>query len=269
MKHTALIRDEEGQALIWGAAVLLLIVVLFYGAIDLGQLVLGKIEAQNGADAAAMTSAAMKASMHNTRSLAYRAASGQLDLARLQMLRATGLGLDQLDRTKATKNAKKDFDEALKKARLHRTRLERLRDGVVEFNKFATGTEAGPEATKKAAEEIYKANLGLLGLSSGNGRLATYPEIDGGAANGKIFKAEAMDARGHARMSAVVVKPKAPALGGGLLGYGNDAALSATAVAGSVEAHQLYGKNLAGLDRYGIEWYTVRLMPVGKGDLGE
>lgn len=262
-----LLREEDGQALIWGAAVLMLIVVLFYGALDMGQLVLGKIEAQNGADAAAMTSAAMKASMHNTRALAYRAASGQLDLSRLKMIEATGLALQDLE-LKRRGTVNKKFDKTLKAAQLHRKRLEKLRNALVEYNKFATGTEAGPEATRQAAEAIYKANLGILQLKS-TGKLATYPEIDGGNANGKIFKAEAMDARGHARMSAVVVKPKTTALGGGLLGYGNEAALSATAVAGSVEAHDLYGKKLDGLDEYNIEWYTVRLMPVGKGDLGE
>ena len=94
-------------------------------------------------------------------------------------------------------------------------------------------------------------------------------EISGGSANGVVFRSEGMDKRGHAGKSAVVVSPRAGAFGGGMMGYASSAVLSATAVAGPVEAHKQYGKGLRGVDAYGIDWYTVRLLPVGKGSLGK
>ncbi|MDB5095990.1 MAG: hypothetical protein JWM80_411, partial [Cyanobacteria bacterium RYN_339] len=237
---------------------------------DIGQLVLGKIEAQNAADASAMTAAAVKASMHNTRSMAYRAASGQLDLARLQMVRATGIALQEI--ADPGKNSK-DFDDAMKLAELHRTKLTLLRQGLETFNTFATGAKAGPAAVQEAAEAVYRANLGMLAVSNPANRglldRSAMAEISGGAANGVVFRSEGMDKGGHAGKSAVTVNPRAGSFGGGMLGYASSAMLSATAVAGPVEAHKQLGKNLRGVDRYGIDWYTVRLLPVGKGSLGK
>jgi hypothetical protein len=264
---------EEGQALIWGAGVMILIVALFYGAIDIGQLVLGKIEAQNAADAAAMTGSALKTSMHNTRSLAYRAASGQLELCRLQMVHATGIALHQIGKPSPGGKASKEFTDAMQKAHLHRRKLELLRDGILAFNEFATGKKAGPDAVKEAASAAYRANLGTLGIEiRSNLNLvdspAALPEISGGAANGTLFRAEALSPNGKAGKTAVIITPSVTAFGGGLLGYSDIAQLSAAAVAGPVEAHDQFGKGLRAVDNYGIEWYTTRLLPVGKGSLG-
>jgi len=261
-------QEEEGQALLWGAGVMVLIVALFYGAMDIGQLVLGKIEAQNAADSAAMAGAAVKTSLHNTRSLAYRAASGQLDLCRLQLVRATGAALQEIG---APGKHSKDFDDAMKKATLHRKKLELLREGILAFNEFATGSKAGPAAVQEAAEAAYRSNLGMLAVEnpSNKGLLdrGALAEISGGSANGVVFRSEGMDR--NAGKTAVTVNPRAGAFGGGMLGYASSAVLSATAVAGPVEAHKQYGKALRGVDIYGIDWYVTRLMPVGKGSLGK
>jgi hypothetical protein len=273
IKVRNLLEAEDGQALIWGAGVMILIVALFYGAIDIGQLVLGKIEAQNAADAAAMTGSAIKTSMHNTRSLAYRAASGQLELCRLQMVHATGIALHQIGKPTPGTKANKEFDDAMLKAHMHRRKLELLRDGILAFNEFATGKKAGPDAVKEAASAAYRANLGTLGVEiRSNLSLvdspAALPEISGGSANGTLFRAEALTPNGKAGKTAVIVEPLVGAFGGGLLGYGSSAQLSAAAVAGPVEAHDQFGKALHAVDNYGIEWYTTRLLPVGKGNLG-
>lgn len=263
-------QEEDGQALLWGAGVMVLIVALFYGAMDIGQLVLGKIEAQNAADGAAMAGAAVKASMHNTRSMAYRAASGQLDLSRLQLVKATGAAMQEIG---APGKHVKDFDTAMKTAELHRRKLELLREGILAFNEFATGAKAGPTAVQEAADAVYRSNLGMLAVTnSGNKGLLTrsaLAEISGGASNGVVFRSEGMDKPGNAGKTAVTVKPQAGAFGGGMLGYASSAMLSATAVAGQVEAHKQLGKNLRGVDPYGIDWLTTRLLPVGKGNLGQ
>jgi hypothetical protein len=269
MKARRLLHDEAGQALLWGAGVMVLIVALFYGAMDIGQLVLGKIEAQNAADGAAMAGAAVKASMHNTRSMAYRAASGQLDLSRLQLVRATGAALQEIGGP--GKHAK-DFDDAMKKAELHRRKLELLREGILAFNEFATGAKAGPAAVQEAADAVYRANLGMLGVSNASNKglldRSALAEISGGASNGVVFRSEGMDRPGNAGKTAVTVKPVAGSFGGGMLGYASSAVLSATAVAGPVEAHKQFRRALRGVDVYGIDWYTTRLLPVGKGTLG-
>ena len=100
---TRLAREEDGQALLWGAGVIVITMALFYGAVDMGLLVLGKIQAQTAADAAAMSASALKATVHNTRSVAYRAASGQIALSRMKLVEATGLALQGLVDPKADK----------------------------------------------------------------------------------------------------------------------------------------------------------------------
>lgn len=261
--------EEDGQALLWGAGVIVLIVALFYGAIDIGELVLGKIEAQNAADAAAMTGSAVKASMHNTRALAYRAASGQLSLARIQLVRATGLALQEIQ---SPGKFKADYDKAIKLSTSHRKKLALLRDGIVQYNAWAVGDQAGPMAIKQAAGAAYKANLGVLGtMIPQNMNLmnadASLPELTGGFANSVTFRQEAMTPNGIAGKTAVVVEPQVAAFGGGLLGYGERAQLSATSVAGFVDAHQALGQNLGAVGQYGVTWYVTKLMPVGKGNL--
>jgi hypothetical protein len=39
--------------------------------------------------------------------------------------------------------------------------------------------------------------------------------------------------------------------------------LPAEAVAGQMMADKAFGAKPAGLEKYGINWYTVRLMPIG------
>ena len=262
----ALRREEDGQALLWGAGVVVLVVVLFYGAVDIGLLVLGKIQAQTAADGAALSAAALKASVHNTRSLAYRAQSGQVMLARQALIEATGLAVRELSQP-GHKPAQ--FRECLGRARGHIKKVTMLREGVLEFNQWVTDAKVGPDAVERAASIGLKGNLGFLAVSDrGNQRLLT----QGGAlvenartshaVGGVVYGAEAMNRNGHAGKSLVRISPRLNVLGAGVFGIGSSQELEAEAAAGPLEAHTLWGA-LPALDAYGINWYTVRLLPIG------
>ena len=266
-----LIREEDGQALFWGAGVIVILVVLFFGAMDVGQLVLGKIQTQNAADAAAMSSASLKASIHNTRALAYRAASGQLTLSRIQLVRATGLAFQEIDKP-GGKN-EKSFKETFKQARGHRLKLEKLRSGLIAFNKTFTDLETGPGLARHAAEIGYLGNIGSLGMAdTSNLRLMasneSLQENDRSFGNkligGVPFTGEALTPTGSAGKSYVKVTPKVGAFGSAWLSYSGDSTLKAAAVAGPIKAKDIYGTNPAGVELYGIDWYTVRLLPTGE-----
>lgn len=269
--HRRLIEDEDGQALIWGAGVLVLLVACFYGAIDLGQLVLGKIQAQNAADAAALSASSLKASVHNTRSLAYRATTGQVNLTRLQLVKATGLAIDEIAHP-GGKNAS-EFGKALKRARGHRNKVERLRTGILAFNAWVTGPQAGARVVQQAAEYGYLGNMGTLAtadrqnlslLNEGSDALAEHNRSFGNKIIGNVtYAGEALVEGGHAGKSLVRITPKVGAFGGRWLDYQASSPMSAEAAAGPIPARELYGKSLAAIAPYGIEWYTVRLMPIG------
>jgi hypothetical protein len=271
-KLNRLYREEDGQALLWGAGVTVLIVACFFGAMDMGQLVLGKIQAQNAADAAAMSAASLKASVHNTRSLAYRATTGQVQLTRLQLIRATGIAITEIS---TPAGRQKDFADAVGRASFHRNKVERLRNGILQFNQWVTGTgtgeKAGPELARQAAEVGYVGNLGTLWtadpknlklLDQGTDAFFENKRTPGGIIGNVTFEGEAMNNTGHAGKSMVRITPSVGAFGGAVLGHDNKAALTADAVAGSIPADKVYGKSKA-MSLYGIEWYTVRLMPIG------
>lgn len=269
--HRRLIEEEDGQALIWGAGVLVLLVALFYGAMDLGQLVLGKIQAQNAADAAALSASSLKASVHNTRSLAYRATTGQIHLTRLQLVKATGLAINEIAKPGGA-NAS-EFQKSLKRAAGHRNKVERLRTGLIAFNQWVTGPQAGARLVQQAAEYGYLGNMGTLAtadrqnlhlLAEGTDSLAEHNRSFGNKIIGNVtYTGEALSEGGHAGKSLVRIEPKITAFGGRWLDYQTSSPMSAEAAAGPVPARELYGKTLAAIAPYGIEWYTVRLMPIG------
>lgn len=277
MMISRFLHDEDGQALFWGAGVIVILVVLFFGAMDVGQLVLGKIQSQNAADAAAMSASSLKAGIHNTRALAYRAASGQLTLSRLQLQRATAAALQEVG-DPGQKNVtlfKKTFQEA----RGHRIKLEKLRDGLVKFNDWATNLETGPGLARHAAEIGYLGNIGSLGMAdssnlslmSANESLKENDRSFGNKLVGGVaFTGEALSPTGSAGKSYVRVSPRVGAFGSAWLSYSGDSTLKAAAVAGPIPAAAVYGKATtggvaaAGLAAYGINWYTVRLLPIGE-----
>lgn len=264
-----LAHEEDGQALLWGAGVIVITMALFYGAVDMGLLVLGKIQAQTAADSAAMSASALKAGVHNTRSLAYRAASGQVALSRMQLVQATGLALQGLVDPKADK-AK--FKDALERAIHHRKNVLALHTGLKNYNAWLAGQEVGKAGVRKAAEIAYHGNIGVLGVMDSYNltlikREAALAENGGGGMiGGTLYTEEAIDGAGG--KSFVAVEPRVNALGSGLLGYGKQAALGAWASAGPVDVGRAYGDKFASLNPatgYGINWYTVRLMAIGKG----
>lgn len=255
--------------MVYGAGVLVLIVALFYGALDVGQLVTGKIQAQNAADAASLAASGLKTSLHNTRVMAYRAAAGQTMLARIALVKATGLALQEISKPGSASD--KAFKEAFKRSRIHRARVTKLSKGLKAFNAWATSAEVAPVLVRQAAAVAYRGNLGTLAVvEPGNLRLIeredAFMEFKGGMVGSVAFTAEALSPNGHAGKSLVHVKPSFRTFGSGMLGYAAKGSLEAVAVAGPVEAHDQYG-SLPGLDRYGTPWFTVRLMPVGKGNL--
>jgi hypothetical protein len=283
-----LTQDEDGQALLYGAGVVVLIMACFITAVDLGQAVTGKIQAQNAADAAALSGAALKASVHNTRELAYRAASAQLNLARMRLLEASGLAVQEIGDVKAGKNRQTQFNQAMDMAWTHRMRMERLREGLREFNKWALSNEAGSEAVRGAAEIGYLGNIGSLGSANphnlsifhGTDPLAEVSgSFDGGHMVGGVsYPGEALAGGNAARNLPVPGKTLvhvAPRLGTplgntfGSLGLNYGAAkdgfeLDGWAVAGPVEAKKTLGSSRM-MDAFGLNhWYTVRLMYRGK-----
>lgn len=268
-----LLHEEDGQALLYGVGVIVIIAALFFGAVDLGRLMLGKMQSQNAADAAALSAASLKAGLHNTRALAYRAASGQLTLSRMKLIEATGLALQEIGKPNSNPTA---YKNAVRAARGHRLKLEKLRDGLLKFNRWATDASQGPEATRQAAEIGYLGNIGSLGSDSYNmhlfddaaplaesGKKAPGAGGQGYMAGGVTYPGEALTATGNAGKSWVRISPTLGAFGGSWLNYGDDDSLYAEAVAGSMLAKHAYGKNPPGLEQYGINWYTVRLMPIG------
>ncbi|MEB3197246.1 MAG: pilus assembly protein TadG-related protein [Candidatus Sericytochromatia bacterium] len=261
--------DEDGQALLWGAGAVVITMALFYGALDIGLLVLGKIQAQNAADASALAATGLKAGVHNTRSLAYRAASGQIALTRAHLVRATGLALQGLvDPREKNRQA---FQDALGRAVHHRENVEALHEGIKAYNAWVAQAEVGPAAVKQAAELGYQANLGVLGvIDRSNLALIRRPDAlaefsQSGIIGGTAFQEESIG-EGASGKSHVAVEPRVSALGSGLLGYGRQAALGAMATAGPLDAQRAFGGKLTALDPqkgFGVNWYTVRLLQIG------
>jgi hypothetical protein len=264
--------EEDGQALLYGACVLVLIGTFFYGALDLGQLVLGKINAQSSADSAALSAAALKVSVHNTRSLAYRAMTGQLDLTRLQLIRATGAAISEISTPGKNQTV---FEDAIKRAHWHHTKVEELRTGLLAFNAWVSSKSAGSELVQQAAEIGYAGSLGSLASSDqGNVALLDDPqallENAGRGGAGKmvghvLYPAEALTPDGMAGYSYVKIQPKVTTLGPASMGMGNTTAMEAMAVAGPIEVPPGNSINA----RYGINWYSVRLQPVGNVPKGQ
>jgi hypothetical protein len=268
-----LFQEEDGQALLWGAGVVVITMALFYGALDIGLLVLGKIQAQTAADASALAASGVKASVHNTRSLAYRASSGQMALARTHLVRATGLALHGLVDPSA--NNRKAFREAISRAIHHRENVEALHEGLKNYNAWVAQPDVGTATVKKAAELAFRNNLGVLGVTdASNYALIRKPDAlaefgNAGLIGGTSFNEETIGT-GSGGKSHVAVEPRVSALGSGLLGYGRSAVLGAAATAGPLDAQKVYGVKLGALDPqrgYGVNWYTVRLLAIGgKGD---
>jgi hypothetical protein len=80
---------------------------------------------------------------------------------------------------------------------------------------------------------------------------------------GTTFREEGI--LGTGGKSHVAVKPEIGVRGGGLLGYGSSAELSAMSTAGPIDAKAEFG-DLAALrpvGGYGINWYTVRIQAIG------
>ncbi|HEY9723750.1 MAG TPA: pilus assembly protein TadG-related protein [Oscillatoriaceae cyanobacterium] len=266
----SLIRDEEGQALLYGAGMLVLLVALFFGMLDLGWLVLGKVESQNAADAAALSASGLKASVHNTRELAYRAMSGQVTIARAYLLEATGIAIDEL--AGSTPGTTDSFDTVFKKAQSARSKAERLRNGLIAFNEWVTGQQAGQTLVQQAAEAGYTGNLGSLGVMRGNLGLMqgeqALPEnshtFGTTTVGGVAYTGEALAPNTFAGKTLVRLYPKVATFGSGMLGYGAQALVDTESAAGPLPVSRVDAGGTGAVDRFGVNWYTVRLMPVGK-----
>jgi hypothetical protein len=186
---------------------------------------------------------------------------------------ATGLALQEINKPGAS--AAK-YKEAIKMARGHRFKLEKLRDGILKFNTWATDATQGPQAARQAAEIGYLGNIGSLGSDDANmhlfddlaplaenGKKAPGQGGEGYMAGGVTYTGEGLTPTGNAGKSWVRISPTLGAFGGSWLSYGDDGSLYAEAVAGPLLAKSVYGKNPPGIEKYGVNWYTVRLLPIG------
>ncbi|HEY9899851.1 MAG TPA: pilus assembly protein TadG-related protein [Pantanalinema sp.] len=155
-----LAREEDGQALIYVALVLAVLVTVLFALFDLGRLTTAKIQAQNGADAAALAAVSVKVSVHHTRELAYLAMTEQGLRARVELLHALG-----------NLNNEAEFQRRLARASGYVKRVEKLRDRLVEYNTWVD--QAGPEIVADAARMAYVANIQGM-----NDHLSTGAAID-------------------------------------------------------------------------------------------
>lgn len=151
-----LAEEEHGQALIYVALVLAVLVTVLFAIFDLGRLTTAKIQAQNGADAAALAAVSVKVSVHHTRELAYLAMTEQGLRARVEMLHALG----SLDNDA-------EFERRLARANGYVRRIEKLQQGLKDYNAWVD--KNGPEIVADAARMAYVANIQGMNdhLSSG------------------------------------------------------------------------------------------------------
>lgn len=155
-----LAREEDGQALVYVALVLAVLVTVLFALFDMGRLTTAKIQAQNGADAAALAAVSVKVSVHHTRELAYLAMTEQSLRARVELLHALG-----------NLNNEAEFQRRLARASAYVKRVEKLRDGLVKYNAWVD--QAGPEIVADAARMAYVANIQGM-----NDHLSTGAAID-------------------------------------------------------------------------------------------
>ena len=270
--------------MVYMALVLAVMVGVLYATYDLARLTTAKIQSQNAADAAALAAASVKVSIHNTRTLAYAAMTGEATLARLKLAKAVAvLGQNPLPVPGQAFAGEKEFQKYIKQADRHLRKLHKLRNGLIAYNRWIA--RRGPAIVADAARVAYAANIAGLNDDTGRGRTFNGQNIhlmDGSrnlVENGGTFKHgqfiggvnyidEGANDVGTAGKTFVGVEPVFMPLGSGLMGGGKPMTLPALAAAGPVPARELAradpGNGDMALGGFGMPWYSARLLPIGK-----
>ncbi len=270
-------RLQRGQAMVYMALVMAVMVGVLYATYDLARMTTAKMQAQNAADAAALAGAAVKVSVHNTRTVAYAAMTGQAALARLKLAKAMAITFELPPGPAAVK----EFDKYYSQAQKHLGKLRKLREGLILYNNWMAAK--GPEIVADAARVAYVANVSGLNDDSGRGHAANGNNIhlmDGTknlVENGGTFKSgqfiggvnyvsENAGPTGAAGKTFVWAEPIFVPLGSGLLGGDQRLPMPSLAAAGpvpSAEVAKAEGGGDLSYNSFGMPWYTPRLFAIG------
>jgi len=272
-----LLRDESGQALIYVALVMAVLVTVLLALFDLGRLVTAKIRAQNAADAAALAAVSVKVSVHHTRELAYVAMTGQAMRARIELLHA----LVNLDNDA-------EFNRHLGRAEAYMARLDSLRQGLLDYNKWVD--QAGPAIVEEAARLAYVANIQGMNDHAANGQALELKNFNAIKAPGAIrensnqssfvadvnYVNQGLGPKKGAGKSFIEVVPQYQGLNWSLFGFGGIGGpvdVPAWASAGYASANEIEkdpaakGKKLQ-LGPASLRWYSPRLIRTGQKHQG-
>lgn len=269
--------DESGQALVYVALILAVIVAALFALFDLGRLTSAKIKAQNAADAAVLAAVSVKVSVHHTRELAYLAMTDQGLRARIEFIKALANFSDEAE-----------FQQHLNNADKHIKRIEHLRAKLDEYNDWID--QAGPEIVADAARMAYAANISGINdhltsaraLDAANLHLLDAPDAlrensnEAQLLGGVNYPLEGLGKRSIGGKSYVEVAPKYQGFNWSV--FGSDAAqpveLPTWAAAGLASSDAIVrdpaaqGKDLKWsvpvLGTIGLNWYSPRLVRTGQ-----
>lgn len=267
------LRDESGQALIYVALVLAVLVTVLLALFDLGRLVTAKIRAQNAADAAALAAVSVKVSVHHTRELAYIAMTGQAVRARIELLNAMG----NLDNDA-------EFNRRLARAEAYIKRIEGLRKDLLAYNAWVD--QAGPAIVEEAARLAYVANIQGMNDHAASGRALELKNFEAIKAPGALrensnlssfvadvnYVNQGLGPKKGAGKSFVEVVPQYQGLNWSIFGFGGIGGpvdVPAWAAAGYASGHEIEkdlaakGKKLR-LGPATVRWYSPRLIRTGQ-----
>ncbi|HBN09746.1 MAG TPA: hypothetical protein DD435_14200 [Cyanobacteria bacterium UBA8530] len=271
MRLSRLWREEEGQALLYVAIFATVLVGLVYYVYDSARLFSAKIQSQNAADASALAAVALKANVHNTRTLAYLAMTEQANLSRIEMMRAmAALGKEAPGSPTALAAYRTHLDLARKATK----RVKKLRAGLVAYNAWIQ--KEGPELVAQAARTGYLANIGGMNertplggsAETQNMSLLSNPSDlreNGGSAQmlGAVnYLSEGTSGHGNAGKTYVEIDTKYSPLGLKMMKYkGGDKGIYSLHARAAAGPFPLEGLSYAG---FNLNWYVPRLFRVGK-----
>lgn len=272
-----LARDEEGQALIYVSIILAVLVTIIFAVFDLGRLTTAKIQAQNGADAAALSAVALKVSIHHTREMAYLAMTEEGFKARVELLTA----LSELGNPSG-------FKQHIDRANAHNQKIKDLQKGLRAFNAWID--QAGPALVADAARYGYTANV--IGMNdhlttAAGVEAANLKEIDQPGAlrensreeqtvGGVIYPEEGLGPHHFGGKSLVEVNPKYQGLNWSLFGGAltGPVEVPAWAAAGFVSSDDIVKDpatkaQAMRLGPFGLRWLSPRLVRTGQKNGGK
>lgn len=269
-------RSQAGQALVYVAIFLAVLVTALFALFDLGKLTMAKIQAQNGADAAALAAVSVKVSVHHTRELAYLAMTEQGLHARVELLYA----LSSFDDPST-------LQRHVRRAEAYLKRLRALHDGLLAYNAWVD--QEGPALVAEAARLGYVANIRGMNSHRASGAALDARnalELDQAGALrensteqrfiGQVnYPKEGLGKGKDGGKSFVEVVPHFCGMDWSIFGVGTggEVEVPAWAAAGAVRDDELAHDPQAGgqaftVSGYGLHWYTPRLVRTGRREDG-